>query len=378
MALWLQRSWQLLLALLKSGPGEYIRVLLVCSILAELINLLDDNQGYRWLTFVCCYSYGLLTHIFVALAQRHFPHGGSISRYLLPASMAFVLASVLNLLISSWFITGLWHDLLGELLTALAVFSVTVYWLFLIERDVRLNNQLRQAELAQLAGEKALIQSRLSLLQSQIEPHFLFNTIANLKACIELNPPQALQLVDHLTDLLRQSLKRSKDDLLPLSDELKFCQAYLAVQQLRLGPRLQYQLHADVVVSEDWLLPPLLIQPLVENAVLHGVCQVERPCQITISVAVTDAGQLQITVCDDGAGLGQSQHSGHGIGLGNIRERLQFYYAGAASLQVSAADGAGVCSTLLLPLSGAPALQVSAPAVFETGVADGRTSLISG
>lgn len=356
MAVLWQQSWRALMALLKSGPGEYIRVLLVCSVLAEVINLLDDNQGYRWLTFVCCYSYGLLTHIAVALAQQYFPHRGTISRYLMPASVAFVLASVINLLISSWFITGLWHDLLGELLTALAVFSMTVYWLFLIERDVRLNNQLRQAELAQLAGEKALIQSRLSLLQSQIEPHFLFNTIANLKACIELNPPQALALVDHLTDLLRQSLKRSKDDLLPLSDELKFCQAYLAVQQLRLGPRLQFQVQLDNAVSQELLLPPLLIQPLVENAVLHGVCQVERPCHIKITLSVTAAGMLQIAVTDDGAGLGHSRHSGHGIGLGNIRERLQFYYGPAAQLQVSALPTAGVCSALLLPLVTQPLL----------------------
>jgi sensor histidine kinase YesM len=375
----LQQSWRWLQAVLNTGPGEYIRVLLVCTVLAEAINLLDDNQGYRWLTFVCCYSYGLLTHIFVALAHRHFPHGGTISRYLLPASVAFVFASVLNLLISSWFITGLWHDLLGELLTALAVFSITVYWLFLIERDVRLQDQLRQAELAQLAGEKALIQSRLSLLQSQIEPHFLFNTIANLKACIELNPPQALQLVDHLTDLLRQSLKRSKDDLLPLSDELKFCQAYLAVQQLRLGARLHYQVVLDARVSEDWLLPPLLIQPLVENAVLHGVCQVERACRVSIKVSVTDAGQLQIMVCDDGAGLGQSQHIGHGIGLGNIRERLQYFYGSTAALRISGADGAGVCSTLLLPLASVPAGAGQQTELLDkTGVANGRTSLISG
>lgn len=362
------QPWQ---AFFRTAFGEYLRVLLLCSALAEFILLLDDHADYRWLTYLSCYSYGLLTHSAVLVAQKVFPQGSNFSRYLLPAVIAFMLASMLNLLIAGWLITGILHDYASELLTALVVFSVTVYWLFLIERDAQLNRRLQESELARLAKEKALIQSRLSLLQAQIEPHFLFNTMANLKASIELNPLQALCLVDHLTDLLRQSLKRSKDELLPLSDELHGCEAYLALQQIRLGGRLQFRIECTAEVNADTLLPPLLIQPLVENAVLHGVGQVEHACQVRLCLSMTTAQQLRIEVSDNGAGLGQSQHSGHGIGLDNIRQRLQFYFGPAATLQVSAQACQGVSSVLLLPLN-------KASFFSDNGVSHAHSGAVSG
>lgn len=337
---------------LQTWQGEYLKVFLICTLVAMLINLLEGNSSYAWLTFFCSYCYGLCTHTCISLARKWFPAGTRLTSFLLPSIMGFIIGTIIILVVSSQFVTGYASDLMGWLLIALVAHCVTMYWLFSLERDTQLKTKLKVMELEKIEKEKALIQSQLCLLQSQIEPHFLFNTFANLKASIQLDPKRAMAMLDHLTVLLRQSLKRSQDQQLSLNDEIHFCESYLAVQQMRLGSRLKVNIDVDDSVNLQQAFPPLLIQPLVENAILHGIESQVKPCSLTLRITLASNQQLRIEVQDDGAGLGNSEHKGHGIGLDNIRQRLQHYYSGGAKLMIVSNQSGGTTSVLSLPFSG--------------------------
>ncbi len=203
------------------------------------------------------------------------------------------------------------------------------------------------AKAQQALAEKRAAEAQLRLLQGQIEPHFLFNTLANVVALIDYEPRQAKQTLTAFTDYLRASLGGLRRDAVPLADELALAEAYLRVQASRMEDRLHYTLQADDD-TRGALMPPLLLQPLVENAVLHGL---EPSLQGgTVQVTARQQGEhLLIEVRDDGCGLGASRRSGNGIALENLRERLRQRWGPRASLTLTAAEP-GTRAELRLPL----------------------------
>nr|WP_256489406.1 histidine kinase [Pleionea sp. CnH1-48] len=212
--------------------------------------------------------------------------------------------------------------------------------------------ELKNIQLEQAEKDKLLLQSQLRLLQSQVEPHFLFNTIANLKAAIQLEPKRAMVMLDHLAVVLRHSLKRSQDSELTLQDELSFCESYLEINKVRLGERLQYHIKVEPSVELSQLFPPLLVQPLVENAILHAIEPSSSHCSLDLEVSLYNDEYLKVEIIDNGIGLGNSQRQGHGVGLNNIRQRSKHYYGEKAKLDIKSNQQNGVTASLLLPLNG--------------------------
>ncbi|KPC50654.1 Sensor histidine kinase YehU [Amantichitinum ursilacus] len=209
-----------------------------------------------------------------------------------------------------------------------------------LETERRQAAELRQSETA----------AKLAMLQAQIEPHFLFNTLANVQSLISREPEQASRMLDHLNRYLRASLGRTRKAQTLLQEELELVEALLQIAAIRLGERLAYRI--DVPADLRALpLPPLLLQPLVENAVSHGIEPAIHGGEIVISARVQQ-GQLTLQVCDSGAGLGGSGRAGGGVGLSNVRSRLHTLYGERARLQVSANAGPGVTASLVLPLEG--------------------------
>ena len=202
----------------------------------------------------------------------------------------------------------------------------------------------RQAELQQ--AETA---ARLALLQAQIEPHFLFNTLATLRSLIGSDPARATQALDLLNDYLRASLSRTRRREVTLADELALVTPLLALAQLRMGEaRLQYRID----VAERWLglpLPPLLLQPLVENALQHGLEPAVAGGSLLIE-AIEQPGRLCLRVSDSGLGLEGSHGSSSGVGLANVRQRLHALYGERAALSLYARQPHGVVAELSLPL----------------------------
>jgi signal transduction histidine kinase len=210
---------------------------------------------------------------------------------------------------------------------------------------------------AQTATEKELTVARLNLLHAQVEPHFLYNTLASAQYLARTDPARADEMLGHLIQYLRHSLPRTQDELATLSDELERALAYLEILKIRMGQRLSVQVDVPENLRTT-KLPPMMLQTLVENAIKHGLEPRTAGGTVWIRARAAD-GAVSVTVADDGEGF-NVQSSGTGIGLKNVRERLQLVYGGKASLAVVANFPSGVAATISVP--GAP----SAPAAPST------------
>lgn len=203
----------------------------------------------------------------------------------------------------------------------------------------------RQA-VAQTATEKELALARLNLLQAQVEPHFLYNTLANAQVLVRSDPEGAHAMLGHLIDYLRRSLPRTEPTLSTLGEELERSRAWLDILQLRMGERLRVRIDvADALLATP--LPPMMLQMLVENAIKHGLEPKPEGGCVWIFARRADE-RVTLTVADDGCGFAASQ-GGTGIGLRNVRERLRLLFGTDASLTVAANVPAGVAATLSVP-----------------------------
>jgi signal transduction histidine kinase len=228
--------------------------------------------------------------------------------------------------------------------TLVIVGVITAFFLYLShsrgvkeawERERRRAAEALQAETA----------ARLALLQAQIEPHFLFNTLANIHSLIAEDPEKASLVLEELNTYLRTSLRRTRQPTACLGEELELVEAVLAIAAARLGSRLEYSISAPPELRSHQL-PPLLLQPLVENAIRHGIEPAVGGGTIQVQVRkVEDA--LELTVSDTGIGI--REDAPPGLGLANIRDRLTSLYAGKGRLALYANVPHGVVATLLIP-----------------------------
>lgn len=201
----------------------------------------------------------------------------------------------------------------------------------------------------QLAKRRLATEAQLHLLQAQIEPQFLFNTLAEVQGLLDQDPERARQMLEEFTDYLRASLGQLRRVDSSLAAELDMAQCYLQLLRLRMGERLRFSIEASVQARAA-VVPPMLLQPLVENALKHGLEPRDDGGSVHI-VAAVRLGRLEISVLDDGVGLPPNQQpAGHA--LNNIRARLQARYGSNAVLTLSAI-APGTRAMLDLPFVGA-------------------------
>lgn len=207
---------------------------------------------------------------------------------------------------------------------------------------------VRQREQDEFETRQRLLEARLQMLAARIEPHFLMNTLANLRYLVKSDAATAYAMLDHLSDFLQGALERSRDLNSTLGQELQIVESYLAIMQLRLGEKLRFRID----VPDDLRairFPSLLLQTLVENAIMHGIEPVDRQGEIAISATET-AGSIQLSIADDGAGLAGSGHApGHGVGLRNVRDRLDTFYKGRAAFEIGPRASVGTDARLTIP-----------------------------
>ena len=215
-----------------------------------------------------------------------------------------------------------------------------------ITRRVAERRRNEQAAAAQTATEKELTVARLSLLHAQVEPHFLYNTLASAQYLCRTDAPRADEMLGHLIQYLRRSLPRTQDELSTLGDELERAVAYLEILKIRMGPRLAVQVDVPEHLR-GIALPPMMLQTLVENAIKHGLERRTVGGTVWLLARATD-GNIAVTVADDGEGF-NNHNSGTGIGLSNVRERLRLVYGPRASLNVVANFPSGVAATITVP-----------------------------
>lgn len=210
------------------------------------------------------------------------------------------------------------------------------------------------ARAQQALAEKRAAEAQLRLLQAQMEPHFLFNTLANVLTLIDVEPARAKAMLESFTDYLRATLAKLRKDEGSLGSEIDLADAYLRLLQLRMEDRLRFSIDVSAELRHV-LLPPLMLQPLVENAIHHGLEPKLEGGAVTIQ-ARRLGDELQLTVSDDGLGpdAPKRRSTGNGIAMANIRERLQSLYGDAASLTIEA-QNPGTRATLRLPCPRSPA-----------------------
>jgi signal transduction histidine kinase len=204
----------------------------------------------------------------------------------------------------------------------------------------------RAAQVERIRGE--LARAELRALRAQVHPHFLFNTLNSIAALIGENPPAAEDLVTRLGDVFRYSLTSARRDHVRFADEMAFVRNCLAIEHARFGERLR--LEEDIAPGLDEIpVPPLLLQPLVENAVRYAVSTREEGGRVRIEASV-EGDRLRVTIADDGPGFTPgAAPSGHGVGLESVRERLRFA-GGAHALEIHSHPGQGTRVTVTLPV----------------------------
>jgi signal transduction histidine kinase len=214
------------------------------------------------------------------------------------------------------------------------------------QEDEQARRRLAEEQLAQQALAAQMTQARLSALQAQIEPHFLFNTLANVKRLYETAPGRGREMLSGLIDYLRAALPTMRQSGSTLRRELELARSYLTILQMRMGERLRFAIDAPPALLEAEV-PPLVLGTLIENALKHGLAPLPQGGSIEIRAA-GEAGQLRLEVRDTGRGFSGS--GGSGVGLANTRSRLAALYGGAATLALAANDPSGVVATVVLPL----------------------------
>jgi signal transduction histidine kinase len=218
-----------------------------------------------------------------------------------------------------------------------------------ITRRIAERRRREQAAVVQTEVDKELTVARLNLLHAQVEPHFLYNTLASAQLLARSDPPRAEQMLGHLIQYLRNSLPRGHDELSTLGAELERALAYLEILRIRMGSRLDVQVDVPEPLRAT-PIPAMMLQTLVENAIKHGLEPRTAGGTVWIRARRSD-DEVAITVADDGEGF-NAKTSGTGIGLKNVRERLRLVYDGKASLAVVANFPAGVAATMTVPCHG--------------------------
>ncbi len=269
-----------------------------------------------------------------------------VASLLVGTVLGFDLGNLLGSLLTGYQSTGIldanWRRGLAMFFIALVPgIAITVFFIG--------QSRIEKAETEAQQAARIAAETRLRLLEAQLEPHMLFNTLANLRVLIGLDPARAQGMLDQLIAFLRATLQASRNGSHPLSAEFARLGDYLALMQVRMGARLRprLELPAELAGVE---IPPLLLQPLVENAIKHGLEPNVNGGELVVS-AEQQGQALLLSVHDSGVGLAaQPDSSGTGFGLQQVRERLATRYGPAASLEITAAAGGGTLASIRIPL----------------------------
>ena len=241
-------------------------------------------------------------------------------------------------------VTRFWF--VNEFLVYVAVLAAGFARAYFLRYRARREEAMRlQAHAAQLQAQ--LASARLAALRTQLDPHFLFNTLHAVSALVEHDPRGARRMIVRLSELLRHTLEGAQEPEIMLEHELALLQRYLEIMEIRFRGRLQVEMHVDSAVR-DALVPNLILQPLAENAITHGVSKIDGTGRIEIH-ATRDGDRLVLSVRDNGPGLVNEVAQAEGVGLRNTRQRLQELYGLHYSATLRELEGGGVNAEIVLP-----------------------------
>ena len=325
-------------------------VTLVCAAAAASVVWFFLNTYLDLLVTALCVGYTSMVLYTLAtnLRQRLMPREAA-------QVLAIVLGSVLGTILAGLVKGRSLGMMFTERVSGVAIsmglgigFGCVVFAAILLrERHANDQARLSRAEAERHQLEKNMLEARLAVMQAQVEPHFLFNTLANVQHLVETDPPAASRVLESLIRYLRAALPQMREVATTLGRELDMARAYLEIQQVRMGCRLDFHIEvADELKVRPF--PPMMLISLVENAIKHGVDPCCETGCITIAAAEVD-GRLKVSVTDTGEGI--KPKKGGGVGLANIRERLKALYGASARLVLEENAPRGVVASIEVPAS---------------------------
>ncbi len=321
------------------------------------------TQALSW-TLPAWYVWAGLAPLVFRLGRRFPVERRSWRRALLvhlPASLLFALLHLILDVSIYWSLSWLkggsfrWLASLGFNFTVYFHWHVLTYWaLVSLAHALDYHRKYRDRELATSQLEAQLAQAQLQALRMQLHPHFLFNALQTIAELIHEDPLAAERTLVRLSDLLRLSLRSASAQEVSLQEELDFLERYLEIERARFQDRLTVELDVEAETL-SCRVPNLILQPLVENAVRHGIAETGRAGRVRISSRRMD-GMLQLKVIDNGRGLAQARApvGGEGVGLANTRARLERLYGARQSFDLSSGSDGGLEATLLIPFACGP------------------------
>jgi len=342
---------------------------IVCSWAAVLITLIQGRPEYLYNQMVYSNSIGLIALAIIDAARLWlFPHPlagrGRAPAYALLLVLTAPVAHYLGCQFGGWVVGDGPTPLAGYpnprqfnmILFTLCGLACISLLILNRERVERIELERGEARARADAIERQALQAQLRLMQAQIEPHMLFNTLANLQGLIAIDPERASVMLDQLIAFLRATLSVSRAETTTLAQEFAAAEAYLGLMGVRMGERLRYRCVLPEALRAA-RLPTMLLQPLVENAIIHGLEPHVDGGEILVEAA-RDSGRLLVTVSDTGLGLrGLDLRAGGarggGVGLATTRERLRALYGAAARLDLAPGQAKGAVARLSLPLESA-------------------------
>ncbi|HXP60576.1 MAG TPA: histidine kinase [Dongiaceae bacterium] len=297
------------------------------------------------------YVFALLSVPVVQLARAfHFEagtRGRSLAVHLLGSALFSVAYMFLRAWVGAWQSAAAFSEAFQPLLVKTWHLNFLVYWVMVaVTCAFDYYRKYRERELRAIELEKLLAQAKLQTLQMQLNPHFLFNSLHSISALMHQNVEAADRMIGRLGELLRASLDNTETQEVSLRQELQFLERYLEIEQIRFGSRL----HVEIQAAPDTLqarVPNLILQPLVENAIRHGIEPHARPGRIRL-LARRQAEALTLEVHDNGAGLA-SPSPVDGVGLANTRARLRTLYGEAHAFEFCNPPEGGLLVRLSIP-----------------------------
>ena len=246
----------------------------------------------------------------------------------------------------------------GLILIFIPLFVLAVVSKFFIDRSRAAQNmaELKRKEAEYHRMSQQVTEAKLSALQAQVEPHFLYNTLASVQALTEVDPQQANAMTGHLIQYLRNALPKMRESVSTVGQEIELVRAYLNILQMRMGKRLAFEIDVPPELMEA-PFPPLMLPSLVENAIKHGLEPQREGGKVTIRATEAD-GTLRVSVLDTGRGFAETL--GAGVGLANIRERLAALYGDKGKLTLESREPHGVEAAIEVPRQGTRAATAGA------------------
>lgn len=343
----------------KGALGIVAASAVVWAVAASILHVLAPGLDTlpRLLVFSECVGLTMVVSVVLLRRQRLLARLAAGTRWLLIGAIAIPVGYLLGHQIA--------FVLLGEPLRLVGFHAVSIAPLLFTVlvggmglRHFATREQLAREAATRAEAQRLAVEAELRLLRTQIEPHMLFNTLANLRGLLREDADRAETMIDRLIVYLRGTLAASQTESVPLAREFEQLRAYLDIMSLRMGPRLTWHLELPEALAGR-SVPPMLLQPLVENAIKHGLEPKVGAGRIEVVARATDAG-IEIRVEDDGLGLpaqdaaernddGSARPESTSYGLRHVRERLKAVYGPAARLDLERGDPVGVRSVVFLP-----------------------------